>query len=77
MRPKSALFYVEQIQEVAADFVNLIRIHLERGVDGVTYEGDLLPLLHRFSLESIAVITLDTRMGSLKVTVLPDLFAKS
>ncbi len=46
MRPKSALYYVGQIEQVAEEFVNLIRVDLEKeGSDGVTFRYKVKALI--------------------------------
>ena len=50
MRPKSALFYVNEIQHVAEDFVEYIDRKRRTSPDGVTVT-DLLPDLYKYGLE--------------------------
>ena len=58
MRPQSALFYTDRLQEVADDFVR----HVERNRRAdLTNHGDFLDDLHDLSLEHITAIALDTR----------------
>ena len=63
MRPKSAMFYLDKLQEIGDEFVAYIRRERDRRSDG-TIPDFLLPC-HRFALESITAIALDTRLGCL------------
>ena len=65
MRPQSALFYTEKLQEVANDFVK--HVELNRRAD-MTNQGDFLDDLHDLSLEHITAIALDTRLGCFGTT---------
>ncbi len=64
MRPKSALYYLDDLQDVADDFVQ----HVRRKTNPETRinEGDLLKDLHMWGFESVSLAALDTRMGLLK-----------
>lgn len=57
MRPKSALYYIEDITEVCDDLFDLVEKKLgnDREIDDVT------PLLYRWALEAVAAIFLDVR----------------
>ena len=72
MRPKSAHFYIEEIQNISEDFMNFIR--LKRGKeDNVIY--DTLPEIYRFTFESICFIALDTRLGCMNIPLDPEIAA--
>ena len=62
MRPKSAMFYINQLQDVSRDFVELCR--RKRDANGVMQHNHLVDY-HNFGIESIALIALDTRLGCL------------
>ena len=62
MRPKSAMFYINQLQEVGQDFINYCR--RRRDKNGIMPE-DHVSDLYKFGFESIAVVALDTRLGAL------------
>ena len=64
MRPKSAMFYLDKLQEIGDEFVAYIRRERDRRSDG-TIPDFLLPC-HRYALESITAIALDTRLGCLE-----------
>ena len=69
MRPRSAHFYLEEIQEVADEFMDFIRS--QRSPEKII--KDCLPEIYRFTFESISLIALDTRLGCLKVPMDPDI----
>ena len=69
MRPRSAHFYLEEIQEVADEFMNFIRS--QRSPEKII--KDCLPEIYRFTFESISLIALDTRLGCLKVPMDSDI----
>ena len=60
MRPQSALYYTEKLQEVASDFVQYVEMN--RRAD-LTNHGDFLNDLQDLGLEHVAAIALDTRLG--------------
>ena len=62
MRPKSAMFYLDKLQDISDDFASYIR--RERNPNDQTISDFLLPC-HRFSLEAITEIALNTRLGCL------------
>lgn len=64
MRPESSLFYTDQLQEVSDDFVRRVE-RLRDNVEG-THPGDFLDELFAFSMESMAMVALDTRLGCLE-----------
>lgn len=59
MRPKSALFYLDKISSIADEMVDFVR--RERDSDKML--EDFLPVAHRFGLESINIIALNSRLG--------------
>ena len=62
MRPKSAMFHLNSIEDVAKDFVDYIK--RERNEDLVV--NDFLKDMNTFALEAILVVALDTKLGALK-----------
>ena len=62
LRPKSAMSYTEDIDQIASDFLDLVKdsINENNEVD------DLLELVNMYALESIVIIFLDKRLGALK-----------
>ena len=60
MRPQSALYYTERLQEVADDFVKYVEMN--RTID-MTNHGDFINDLQDLALEHITAIALDTRLG--------------
>ena len=58
MRPQSALFYTEKLQDVADDFVKYVE---QKRRSDLTNPGDFLDDLHDLALEHITAIALDTR----------------
>jgi len=61
MRTKSAMFYINDLEDISEKFVNLLRTK-----SGVNDEvEDIVPDVHRWSLESIAAIFLNIRLGCL------------
>ena len=61
MRPKSAMFYIGDIEEISQQFVDL----LSANTDSNGEVEDILKHISCWSLESIAAIFLDTRLGTL------------
>ena len=57
LRPKSALFYIDEITGVSNDLLNLVASNMnqDRTIDDVT------PWMYRWSLEAVSAIFLDTR----------------
>ena len=62
MRPKSAMFYIKDVEEISQQFVDL----LAANTDTEDEVEDLIKHVYCWSLESIAAIFLDTRLGSLE-----------
>ena len=63
MRPKSAMFYIKEISEVAKEFVEYVRRN--RDAEGCNKE-DFLESVHKYAFESISIIAIDTKMGCLR-----------
>ena len=61
MRPKSAMFYIKDIEEISQQFVDLITANADSNGE----VEDIVKHIHSWSLESIAAIFLDTRLGCL------------
>ena len=61
MRPKSAMFYINDIEEISQQLVDLMTANADRNGE----VDDILKHIHSWSLESIAAIFLDTRLGCL------------
>ena len=64
MRPKSAMFYLEEIQNVTQDFIKLIEEKRSANENNVI--ENFLPEIYRYTLESICVIAIEQRIGCLK-----------
>ena len=62
LRPKSAMCYIEDIEQISSEFLDLIDDSLndKKEVD------DLLELVNMFSLEAIVIIFLDKRLYCLQ-----------
>ena len=62
LRPKSAMSYIEDIEQISSEFLDLIDDSLndKKEVD------DLLELVNMFSLEAIVIIFLDKRLYCLQ-----------
>ena len=69
MRPKSAHFYLDEIQAVADEFMDFIRT--QRSDDSTI--SNCLPKIYRYTFESISLIALDARLGCLKVPMDPEI----
>eukprot|EP00088_Acartia_fossae_P028188 TRINITY_DN28986_c0_g1_i6.p1 TRINITY_DN28986_c0_g1~~TRINITY_DN28986_c0_g1_i6.p1 ORF type:complete len:535 (-),score=114.95 TRINITY_DN28986_c0_g1_i6:246-1823(-) len=61
MRPKSALFYLDDITMVTREFLDL----LDKNLDAQGSVPDVIPLIYRWALESVGAIFLDSRIGCL------------
>ena len=61
MKPKSALFYISDIEEVAVEFVD--KVADSRNKDG---EVEVNTMLNEFALDAVGVFALGTRLGSLQ-----------
>ena len=69
MRPKSAHFYLDEIQEVADEFIDFIK---NQKSDDSTMMN-CLPEIYRYTFESICLISLDARIGCLNVPMDPEI----
>ena len=61
MRPKSALYYIRDLEKIAMDVADEI-IEKETDKDGVM---DIIKMCQKFSLESVAFVFLGSRLGTL------------
>ena len=73
LRPKSAMSYITHIENISADFLDLVHDSL----DEMNEVPDLLDLVNMFALESIVIIFLDQRLGCLKKNLPENSDAKS
>lgn len=64
MRVKSALFYIDALQEVGDDFVDFIRQKRNKN-DNVIQ--NCMPEFFKYTYESIALVAMETRLGCLKM----------
>ena len=62
MRPKSAMFYINDIEKISFDLSELIL----QSMDNNQEVEDLLDFINRWSLESITAIFLDMRVNCLR-----------
>lgn len=65
MRPQSAHFYLDAIQDISQEFVDYIRFHKD-AESGIF--SNFLPHIYRFTFESICHIAMDTRLGCLHLS---------
>ena len=70
MRPKSAHYYMHEIDNISEEFMKFIR--KTRSTDEKIMKNSL-PELYRFTLESICYIALDTRLGCMNVPLDPEI----
>ena len=61
LRPKSAMFYIDTVEEISSDFL----FKIETALDKKSEVDDFTKLLHFWSLETISAIFLNTRLGCL------------
>ena len=61
MRPKSAMFYINDIEEISKELIELVAAT----VDSNNEVDDLLDYINKWSLESIIAIFLDMRINCL------------
>ena len=63
MRPKSALYYIEEMEDIAVELTN--KIANLKGEDG---EGikDIHPFIQEYALEAVGCVFLNARLGALK-----------
>ncbi|XP_067000510.2 probable cytochrome P450 49a1 [Anabrus simplex] len=64
LQPRTAKLYIKSIEETATAFVNRART-LKRANDKQEVPDDFLNEIHKWSLESIARVALDVRLGCL------------
>merc|ERR1712109_117536 len=64
MRPKSALYYISDLEKIAMDVAEEI-IEKETDQNGVM---DIIKMCQKFSLESVAYVFLGSRLGALSGT---------
>ena len=62
LRPKSAMFYINDIQEISSELGDLV----QKNLDDNKEVSDLLEYINRWSLESIIAIFLDMRINCLR-----------
>ena len=70
MRPKSAYFYIDEIQNVSCDFIEYIKAKRSSQDKSLHH---CYPDFLKYSFESISVIALETRLGCLKPTLDPEI----
>ena len=70
MRPKSAYFYIDDIQDISQDFIDYIK--LRRNKEDKTIL-DFLPDIYRLTFDSISFIAMDIRLGCLQQNIDPEL----
>ena len=63
LRPKSAMSYIEDIEQISSEFLDLI----DDSLNDKNEVDDLLELVNMFSLEAIVIIFLDKRLYNLIV----------
>ena len=73
LRPKSAMSYIPDIENISEDFLELV----DDSLDEKNEVPDLLELVNMFALESIVIIFLDQRLGCLKKNLPENSDAKS
>ena len=61
MRPKSAMFYIKPLEDISLELCSVVTSK----VDDKMEIDDILKYIHRWSLEAIGAIFLDTRLGCL------------
>ena len=63
MRPKSALYYISDLDGIAVDLAG--RVSAEKSLDGGSIE-DMYPILQAYALEAVGSIFLGARLGAIK-----------
>jgi len=63
MRPKSALYYIDDLDDIAGDLAD--RISTEKSLNDGSVE-DMYPILQAFALEAVGSIFLGSRLGAIK-----------
>lgn len=71
MRPKSAIHYMDPLEEIIEEFIEFTDRKRASSSDGVSV-NDYLGDLYSFSLEAVTMIALDLRLGGLKEEVTPE-----
>ena len=62
MRPKSALFYIKELNESAEELCAKVAANLDANSDAVNFNATL----QRFALEATGIMFIGTRLGCLK-----------
>ena len=60
MKPKSALYYIADIEKIALEVMDVV----EKEADG-SHTLDVVKVCQRYSLESVSVVFLGSRLGAL------------
>ena len=68
LRPKSAMFYIDSLEEISQEFV----AKMSAKSDSEMEVDDVLSYIHRWALESVVKIFLNTRLGCLEENLAPD-----
>ena len=63
MRPKSALYYIDEMEDIANELTN--KIAESKGKDGKGIR-DIHPLVQEYALEAVGCVFLNARLGALK-----------
>ena len=63
MRPKSALYYIDEMEDIANELTN--KIADSKGKDGKGIR-DIHPLVQEYALEAVGCVFLNARLGALK-----------
>ena len=63
MRPKSALYYVDEMEDIAVELAD--KIAELKGKDGEGIE-DIHPIIQEYALEAVGCVFLNARLGALK-----------
>lgn len=66
LRPQSALFYLDSLQDISADLVSAVRRSLDPATGETRNDGGTLALLHLWAFEAISCIFLNVRFGCLE-----------
>ncbi len=70
MRPQSAYFYLNDLQQISDDFVDFIRA--KRSTNNGSIK-DFLPEIYCFTFEAIAYVAMNVRLGCLQPEMDPEL----
>ena len=71
MRPKSAMLYIEPLEEIIEEFIEATDRKLASSPDGVSV-NDFTSDLYSFALEAVTMIALDQHLGAFKKEVSPE-----